>query len=698
MLRGLPVARQATTSASRGLVRATRRRLATEVKASTSTTTTTTTLAPKKKSHTIRNIIILTSAGVSTFYVGSAFVSFHVPEYRTFFAENVPGAVSILDFGEDHDWDTLTGGDVILAAQNAGLNAYEFVQRLIGDAENAADKVKALTGGAVEQAKEKAVEVQKKIEGVTEKAGTEARAGVTEAKAKAAAAKAAAADKQRSVVDSLKTGVSISESKVPQSVKHTANQLSSAVAELVAEAEGALGRGTPRDLPEATTTPDQPEPGLPDALGPRVDEPIDPNVYAKPLPLGFEPPPGYTRPAPPKPAKKAPVKEEKPAPEPLPLIAPAITALAAANDEPVLSHLAGTIDELAAFLKAHPSEADKARPVLDTATTDLKQLAADFEKAREAERQKLEQSLDEQAREYSLKVLEVQLEAGDKLEYQQEEFRNVQAQERARLAQVYREKLQQELLTQSELINERLKEEVIAQGIELQRRWMREVRMRVEQERGGRLAKLDELAAGIKKLEAATRDNSSFLDENLRLHAIWSAFRALDSAAHAPARKPFREELRALKGLAAETNDGVVKAALGALEASDAPDVGAEPLGDLSRWFTTSVAPAVSRVALVPDAGAGVLSHLASHAFSTFFFSSNSATREGDDVLSTLARAEGLLAEKDLDGAARELNQLQGTPRVLLKDWLEAARRRLEVDQALRVVHAQATLKSLLVV
>ena len=81
-----------------------------------------------------------------------------------------------------------------------------------------------------------------------------------------------------------------------------------------------------------------------------------------------------------------------------------------------------------------------------------------------------------------------------------------------------------------------------------------------------------------------------------------------------------------------------------------------------------------------------------------FFRPGSAATREGDDVLSTLARAEGLLALKDLDGAARELNQLQGTPRVLLQDWLAAARRRLEVDQALRVVQAQATLKSLLVV
>jgi len=44
-----------------------------------------------------------------------------------------------------------------------------------------------------------------------------------------------------------------------------------------------------------------------------------------------------------------------------------------------------------------------------------------------------------------------------------------------------------------------LKEEVVAQGIELQRRWIREIKVRVEQERGGRLAKLDELAANLKR-------------------------------------------------------------------------------------------------------------------------------------------------------------------------------------------------------
>ena len=107
-----------------------------------------------------------------------------------------------------------------------------------------------------------------------------------------------------------------------------------------------------------------------------------------------------------------------------------------------------------------------------------------------------------------------------------------------------------------------LKTEVIAQGIELQRRWIREIKMRVEQERGGRLAKLDEIATNLKRLERVALDNSAYLDENIRVHALWSALRAVHHAVDAPARQPFREELRVLRHVAAAREDPVVAAAL----------------------------------------------------------------------------------------------------------------------------------------
>jgi MICOS complex subunit MIC60 len=341
--------------------------------------------------------------------------------------------------------------------------------------------------------------------------------------------------------------------------------------------------------------------------------------------------------------------------------------------------------------------------------------------------------LDEQAKEYTIKMLELEMEAQDKLDSQEEGFRKFFDEERMRVVQAYRERLDHELRTQTELINERwvalwisihkrstyhisLKEEVVAQGIELQRRWIREIKVRVEQERGGRLAKLDELAANLKRLERVALDNSTYLDENIRIHALWSALRALNSAVESPIRKPFREELRVLRHIAAAKEDPVVASALETLDATDVPDVGVEPFADLASWFTTSVAPRVSSVALVPDQDAGVLSHLTSHLLSSFRFQRHGLVA-GSDVLSVLARAEYYMNEKDLDSAARELNQLNGTAKVLLSDWLDAARRRLEVLQALevglkplspfschnwhiflQVVQSQATVASLLVV
>jgi len=89
--------------------------------------------------------------------------------------------------------------------------------------------------------------------------------------------------------------------------------------------------------------------------------------------------------------------------------------------------------------------------------------------------------------------------------------------------------------------------------------------------------------------------------------------------------------------------------------------------------------------------------HLASSVLSTLRFKRHGLV-EATDVSSVLARAEHFLLEKDLDSAARELNQLRGVPKVLLVDWLSAARKRLEVEQALAIIHSQATLSSLLVV
>jgi len=94
-------------------------------------------------------------------------------------------------------------------------------------------------------------------------------------------------------------------------------------------------------------------------------------------------------------------------------------------------------------LNANPSAANKARDVLDVAENDLSRVAQSFERLREEEKAKLEQSLDEQTREYTPKLLELELQAQDKLENHESDFRAFFEEEKARFSKTCREKLEQ---------------------------------------------------------------------------------------------------------------------------------------------------------------------------------------------------------------------------------------------------------------
>jgi mitofilin len=265
------------------------------------------------------------------------------------------------------------------------------------------------------------------------------------------------------VADKLKTTVKKSENTASAVVKHQSAQFSSEVRALVEEVEAALA-GKPRpkktkkptSVPGVTTSPEQPELARPaqPQLTAEVEGVPSPanaskNVYNAPLPLDFEPPPGFNKPKPPPPAPKA----TAPVPPPLPLIAPEVSEFAAS--EPIIGQLANTIDSLTAFLNSNPAAAAKAHGVIDTAKLDLTNLATKIQKIKEDEQNRLEQQLDDQAREYTVKLLELEMASQDKLDSQEDEFRKLFDEERVKLIKAYREKLSQELQTQSEIINER---------------------------------------------------------------------------------------------------------------------------------------------------------------------------------------------------------------------------------------------------
>jgi mitofilin len=221
---------------------------------------------------------------------------------------------------------------------------------------------------------------------------------------------------------------------------------------------------------------------------------------------------------------------------------------------------------------------------------------------------------------------------------------------------------------------------------------LRSIKAQVESERGGRLAKLDNLTSSFKQLERITLDNSSQLDANVSLHTLWSALRAVQAKAD-KGGVAFDDELRVLKNAAAAATAGkddetanVIQTMIDSIETSGAAVEGVKSLPSLSGWFSNTLLPKIQSVSLVPaEHEAGVLSHVASALLSKVLFTRKAGFVQGDDVGAVLARAEYYLGEKNLEMAARELNQLQGWAGKLASDWLREARKRLTVEQALQV-------------
>jgi mitofilin len=371
-----------------------------------------------------------TTALTGTFYVGSAFIGFNNQTYYDFFSDHVPLGQSMLEFAETHGWDTLTVHDVVEGGKNAVISTQRFITDTINRTPSSYDVVESAKIAAEKRASEaKAAtfkvikETKAKVEPVISHVKEEIRDEVTKLSHKAEDLTASRGD-----------------------------QLADEMAELVRRAEFAIA-GKPYS-PDSTTPIPSPTGVIPATPSPSSSG-VDSSVYSAPLPLGFEPPPGFSRP--PK-AEKTKGPESKPESEDvavvtLPLVASAISSLSAS--EPIITHLAGTIDDLASYLESNPKAASKAAGVLESAKGDLAALVERIEKAKQEERSSLEAKLDEQTREHTQRLLELEMEAQDKLDGQEESFRKFFEEERVKFIQAYREKLNHELRTQTELINER---------------------------------------------------------------------------------------------------------------------------------------------------------------------------------------------------------------------------------------------------
>ncbi|KZS92443.1 hypothetical protein SISNIDRAFT_113757 [Sistotremastrum niveocremeum HHB9708] len=629
---------------------------------------------PPPKRHPFRVAFLYTAVFLATFYGVSTGIATRSEGYRDFFIERVPLGERIVDWTDSKGWD------------RAGVKA---------------KGVNEEAGGALSKAERK---VEQKVESVAKslKEGSGRSQSGSTSGSDATQKTPGVLDRVKNVTDAVLTSVErnvveIKEGRSSAKVRHQASQLSEGIEDLVREAEEAIKTTVANVVPVASVPPlaesNAAEPGPPPEVTAPDLEQVPANVYTLPLPLEHYPPPGYV--LPPKPKSNAPEQpavEAEPAPPPLPWIAEALAEIS--RTEPLIGQVAEAIDKLSGLLQSHPSSATEAKNALAILELDLNHLVKRMDQIKVDELARGQEKLDAQARENSAKFLSAEIAAQELADKQEDRWRTAFEQERDALLTNYREKLENELKSQSQIIDERLRSEVISQGVKYQEHLITEIATRVEQERDGRLSKLRELATALTRLQKLTIDNSSYLDESVRLHALWSSLRALESAISSAERTPFREELQILRKVASERKDAIISATLDSIEGSAVADAGVLPFQTLASWFTTSVAPSVVSVALVPEQDAGVLSHVIS-ALLAVFRPQPRGFVEGGDVASVVARAESFMSEGDLDSAARELNQLRGTPKLLLADWLAAARQRLEVQQALLVVRTRASEASL---
>lgn len=279
------------------------------------------------------------------------------------------------------------------------------------------------------------------------------------------------------------------------------------------------------------------------------------------------------------------------------------------------------------------------------------------------------------------------------LKEQEARWRDEFESEREKIAESYQKKLELELKGIREVSEQRLRNELLQQEVALKNEFVSSVKDRVESERGGRLAKLSDLASSVAELESLTSEWDKLVEANLETQHLQVAVEAVRASLEtADGPRPFIHELAAVKELAA--GDPVVKAAIASISPS-AYQRGVSSMPQLIDRFRR-VASEVRKASLLPE-DAGVASHAASWAFSQLLFKKKGMTA-GDDVESVLTRAETLLEEGDLDGAAREMNGLDGWAKKLSTDWIAEARRVLEVRQAVDVIATEARLRGLGVV
>jgi MICOS complex subunit MIC60 len=354
-------------------------------------------------------------------------------------------------------------------------------------------------------------------------------------------------------------------------------------------------------------------------------------------------------------------------------------------EEPLVQELAKVVNDLITVINADSAEAsNKYSAPINKAKDSLAGIKTRIVALKQAERQAAEEKIAEARREFEESAKDftrrIDLARGEELAQFREEFQL----ERERLSRSYADKNKTEVDRAEQVSEQRLRNKLAEQEIQLKRRFATDIKSLVEQERDGRLSKIEELGTNVDELQKLTSDWNGIIDANLATQRLQVAVDSVRSSisrvtANEGQPKPFLNELAALKEVA--SGDTVVDAAIASMNPIAYQRGIPSPAQLIDRFRCLS--SEVRKASLLLE-NAGVASHAASFFLSKVMFKKQGQP-QGGDVESVLTRTETLLEEGDLDAAAREMNTLQGWAGVLSKDWLQECRKVLEVRQALDV-------------
>lgn len=358
-------------------------------------------------------------------------------------------------------------------------------------------------------------------------------------------------------------------------------------------------------------------------------------------------------------------------------------------DEPLVQDLVKIVNDIITVINAD-NASNKYSSSIEKAKLELAGVGQRILALKQAEQQAADQKIKSTQQEFDRAAKELVRRLEEEMKDQEARWRDEFEAEREKISQSFQERLDAEKKRSQQISEQRLRNELLEQAIEMKRHFIDDVQNRVETERDGRLSKLSDLSASIDELESLTSQWNSVVDANLKTQHLQVAIEAVRASLERADRpRPFVHELAALRELAAD--NAVVNAAIASINPT-AYQRGVPTTAQLIDRFRR-VAGEVRKAALLPE-GAGVAAHAASFLLSKLLFRKQGRA-VGDDVESVLTRTETLLEEGDLDGAAREMNGLEGWARSLSADWIGEARRVLEVRQAVEVIGAEVRLQGL---